>query len=708
MHVFVVRPFGIKGKIDFDNVEAELIQPALKECHLIGATTGEIPEQGNIRIEMLERLIGCDLAIVDLTLNSPNVFYELGIRHGLRARCTILLRGTVCGSPDVPFNLRTDRYLAYDAENPQSSVGRLVNVIRATLENTEPDSPVHQLLPALAKPDLTDLLRAPAEFAQAVDRARMENRHGDLVLLGEEIGNEIWEREGLRLVGQALRSVRAFESAQLVWEQVQRQIPCDLESDIQLAKIFQRQRQFVSSDLAVESAKAHPDVSCSQKAKLCAVHGGNLKARWIEDWQRAEPEQQQLAALRSPFLERMGAAYREGMLWNPAHYYSAINALAAVALRVELAQSRWENFRFGFANLKRAKCALEELKRQREKMENAVETALESASLRGDNSIWSWLTRADLMLLKNSAPDLVRNSYETALATADFYELDSIGGQFEIYRQLGLFTQPLEAARTAVEEAKKRLPQLEPPERVILFAGHQIDEPGRARPRFPLAAQGAARRLIRQHLQRELEQVEKTKVRAYAGGANGGDILFFEVCRELRIPATVLLAAPRDVLVPQAVARPDYDWILRFDSILASFPKRVLAPALEPPSWISPPAGEKARSREALRQRAWDRCGRWILHQALAWGADRTVLVALCGQDANEGSCGTAAFVDEAHRRAIRVVVIDTTPLRSAQRISLPPKRVEYPVVDVDGLPAVAPGPGCASDPEPCEDGPQI
>ncbi len=70
---------------------------------------------------------------------------------------------------------------------------------------------------------------------------------------------------------------------------------------------------------------------------------------------------------------------------------------------------------------------------------------------------------------------------------------------------------------------------------------------------------------------------------AYAGAANGGDILFFEVCRDLEISATALLAAPREVLVPLAVARPDHDWISRFDAILDDFPSRLLADELGPP-----------------------------------------------------------------------------------------------------------------------------
>jgi hypothetical protein len=46
---------------------------------------------GIIHKPMFERLILCDLAVADLTGANANVFYELGLRHGIRPATTILL-----------------------------------------------------------------------------------------------------------------------------------------------------------------------------------------------------------------------------------------------------------------------------------------------------------------------------------------------------------------------------------------------------------------------------------------------------------------------------------------------------------------------------------------------------------------------------------------------------------------------------------------
>lgn len=48
MNTFIVRPFGIKETIDFDAVDKELIQPALRAVGIIGETTAAIAEAGNI------------------------------------------------------------------------------------------------------------------------------------------------------------------------------------------------------------------------------------------------------------------------------------------------------------------------------------------------------------------------------------------------------------------------------------------------------------------------------------------------------------------------------------------------------------------------------------------------------------------------------------------------------------------------------------
>jgi hypothetical protein len=81
---------------------------------------------------MFQMLITYDLVIADISIDNANVFYELGIRHGLRPKGTILTRFTTPGK-DVPFDLKTDRYIAYDRKDPAVAVALLTQSIKDTV-----------------------------------------------------------------------------------------------------------------------------------------------------------------------------------------------------------------------------------------------------------------------------------------------------------------------------------------------------------------------------------------------------------------------------------------------------------------------------------------------------------------------------------------------------------------------------------------------
>jgi hypothetical protein len=65
---FIVRPFGVKEGIDFEEVERKLIAPALQKSGIEGRTTGEITRQGNIRGDMFRLLVLSDIVIADVSI----------------------------------------------------------------------------------------------------------------------------------------------------------------------------------------------------------------------------------------------------------------------------------------------------------------------------------------------------------------------------------------------------------------------------------------------------------------------------------------------------------------------------------------------------------------------------------------------------------------------------------------------------------------
>src|SRR5215469_2030006 len=155
---FVIRPFGKKADasgtaIDFEHVHEHLIVPALKDAGLGGGTTGEIIEAGNIREDMFSLIIEADLIVCDITHHNANVFYELGIRHALRKKRTVLIKGSPVAD-STPFDILTDRYVPYEVRDPAAACDRLTAAIEATrASDRETDSPVFKMLPDLPEVD---------------------------------------------------------------------------------------------------------------------------------------------------------------------------------------------------------------------------------------------------------------------------------------------------------------------------------------------------------------------------------------------------------------------------------------------------------------------------------------------------------------------------------------------------------------------------
>ena len=181
---FIIRPFGTKKDIDFDRIERELIAPALAQAGVDGRTTLDILGPGNIRVDMFQRLLTADLVVADLSIHNANVFYELGIRHALRDKRTLLVR---CQADDFPFDLQTDRYFVYEKENPARSLELLVQALGQTLSSDKLDSPVFHLLPGLTAQDPGRFLPVPQDFQEAVESAVANKQFGDLELLTEEV-----------------------------------------------------------------------------------------------------------------------------------------------------------------------------------------------------------------------------------------------------------------------------------------------------------------------------------------------------------------------------------------------------------------------------------------------------------------------------------------------------------------------------------------
>jgi hypothetical protein len=205
--------------VNFDYVEKELIEPALRDLNIEGRTTAEILESGNIRNDMFQRLLVSDLVIADRGSHSPQrqgllrTGYKCRthpmahhvtdedpcIRHALREKRTFLIYSRI-GEDKLPFDLQTDRYLAYDYKEPKKGLPAFVAGLRRTLASDDKDSPIFRLRPALRSQDPGQFMVVPHRFREEVQQAQDQKSAGLLALMAAEIAGLLWEREGLGCV----------------------------------------------------------------------------------------------------------------------------------------------------------------------------------------------------------------------------------------------------------------------------------------------------------------------------------------------------------------------------------------------------------------------------------------------------------------------------------------------------------------------------
>lgn len=148
---FVIMPYGERTDVasvvvDFDRIYRDILAPTIESAGMECIRCDQIDEAGHIHRRMFEQIWKCEVAVADLSLLNPNVFYELGMRHALRRSVTVLIRrkGTA-----VPFNLGNLSVLEYDETDAGQLADfrrRLVRYIETGLRDGHTDNVVSEVL----------------------------------------------------------------------------------------------------------------------------------------------------------------------------------------------------------------------------------------------------------------------------------------------------------------------------------------------------------------------------------------------------------------------------------------------------------------------------------------------------------------------------------------------------------------------------------
>lgn len=677
MDVFIVRPFGPKpvkkkdkvtGKseeisFDFDKVEELLILPALAKVNLEGGTTGKIFESGDIREDMFSLLLLADIVVADITIHNANVFYELGIRHALRDKKTILIRCP--GFDETPFDIIGSRYISYDKDDPAKAIGDMVKALEETMLSNRSDSPVFKMLPKLEAQDTERLLALPPDFGEEVEIARSSRQIGKLALLSQEARGFGWTIPAMRVVGEAQFCLKDFEDAQLTWEKVRSRYPNDIEANDRLATIYQRLAEtemqqnpttgwelLAQSDIAIKRLLDNiVKLPRDKQGEVYALIARNAKTKWLDSWKKVKEEGRKKEALKSPFLKESYENYQKGYDRDLNHYYSGINALGLLTTMISLAEDMPDTWELEFDAKEDADLALKRYKDQQQKLAITVEASLNGRKkqVQSEGKVDPWLnmTEADLCCLTSKRPQRVGSIYQKVIQEASDLNFESAKRQLVIYEQLGVYPDNIKAALEAFQNAQ--VFNEDTKRHYLLFTGHMIDQPGRTEPRFPAEKEEAAKNAIREVMLKELSKIDGP-VKGIAGGACGGDILFHELCGELNIPSELYLALPREKFLVESVQFAGPDWVERFDKLYKKLPRKILAETKELPKWLQKKAGYSI----------WQRNNLWMLYNALVCGGIQMTLVALWDGKGGDAAGGTEHMVQQARERGSKIIVINT------------------------------------------------
>jgi tetratricopeptide (TPR) repeat protein len=658
LHAFVAMPFGkksgTKGKpIDFNAIYNDLLKPAIEAAGFAVFRADQEQIAGDIKTDMFQELLIADLVVADLTVDSPNVWYELGIRHALRARGIVLVQGS---GDNQPFGIYTDRKFYYNLKNGvpdpdtlENDKKALTEIVKSTLTSSWHDrkiSPVYRLLPNLQEPQWKSLrVDGALEFWEAydswVDRVELAYQKdliGDLLVLAEEAPVAAFRAEAHIKAGVALRKAGRFDFA---LEQIEAGLAVDPDNLTGLQEkgvclqslVLQGKANIPQYEVRlhyISVLKIYPNDPETWEL-LARID----KDAWMNLWRQQDRTAEQMRNDAADAEARLRAAiesYRQAFRRNPGDYYSGINALTLMHVFLCLTGDT----RF-FIEAK--------------SMAGAVRYA---AEYEPDQSFWSKAALGDLEVLLGT-PDTVASAYKEAIAKSeqDWFALNSTLSQLYLLKDLGFRPEATAAGIATFERTLVRLNKPEgkwQPRQVFLFSGHMIDTANRRTPRFPNGKTGIAAEKIAEAMA-ALGASEDDL--ALTQGAAGGDILFAEECAKRGVKIQLLQPFPEAEFIERSILPSEQgeSWRARYFSLKAQLksPSRNMSEELGdiPEEGMNP----------------YERCNLWLLYTALAYGIDKVHFICLWNGGGGDGPGGTAHMYQEVNKRTGQVTWLDTRKL---------------------------------------------
>ncbi|MDT4898982.1 MAG: hypothetical protein QOH25_4059 [Acidobacteriota bacterium] len=670
-HVFVVMPFGIKEaqsvtpatdnapekpaiNVSFDEVYDLLIKPALTKAGCVPFRADKEPGAGDIRTDMYFELVTADVILADISILNANVFYELGVRHGVAPRGVFMIHG---GWTRRPFDVAPDRTFDYDGklfvtpkqerdaawqERLQAEADKLATTLRNALDVDERTmgSPVYKELVGLEPVNWSNIQTARAKYfgevfadwKRRVEVAKLNGLPGDIMTLADDAPTRFHRVQILWQAADALCSMHRFKAALSVLK--------DLVSlDAKHRNGLTRMGLVLGRLGRVNEAKLHMLNVVEQfkgDTEAQGILGGVYKDLWRLEWKDLETleERQMQAVATSGYIAQAVHSYDQAAR-QEFDYYNGINVVSFVKLLEYLKAATGDQ---------PVDCRIKDIDDMTGMVRFAAQNTLDRVGLNAGDGVWAAATLGELELVAGDA-EKGRTFYRDAAnaPATTYFNITSMLDQIYLFENLGFRPEGVAAVKKVLELRRKVLEQRigglkksEPRfKRVLVVSGHMIDAPDRVEKgleeRFPPRKEAVVRAALAQQLK---DWNVGANDLAICGGARGADILFAELCAERGAEVWLFIALPEGEFLDKSVRLTLSNWEQRFYDLRAHPSVKTFS---QPDRLDSPPQESSVFTRNNL----------WMINTARVEADDAENLYALLVWDekpTGDGPGGTSDF----------------------------------------------------------------